>query len=75
MDQDRIYVDHAATTPLRPEVREAMEPHLRGEFGNPSSSHRWGRRALAALEEARSALAASCERFDCDCRARKIYDE
>ena len=52
-----VYADHAATTPLRPEVREAMGPHLGDLFGNPSSSHRWGRRALAALEEARSTLA------------------
>lgn len=53
-----IYLDHAATTPLRPEVREAMVPYLNGEFGNPSSIHRWGRSARAKLEEARERLAA-----------------
>lgn len=51
-----IYLDHAASTPLRAEVREAMELHL-GVPSNPSSLHRWGRRALAALEEARAVAA------------------
>jgi cysteine desulfurase len=46
------YLDHAATTPLRPEALEAMLPYLRGEFGNPSSPHAYGRRARAALDEA-----------------------
>src|SRR5215210_5606498 len=48
-----IYLDHAATTPLREEVFEAMEPFFRPRFGNPSSTHRWGREARAALDEAR----------------------
>lgn len=52
-----IYLDFAATTPVREEVRAAMEPYLADDFGNPSSTHRWGRRAQAALEEARAALA------------------
>lgn len=52
-----IYLDHAATTPVRPEVREAMLPFLGDRFGNPSSSHRWGREARAALEEARERVA------------------
>jgi cysteine desulfurase len=47
-----IYLDHAATTPLRPEALEAMLPFLGGEFGNPSSPHSYGRRARAALDEA-----------------------
>src|SRR6185369_3072211 len=47
-----IYLDHAATTPLRPEAFEAMLPYLGGEFGNPSSPHSYGRRARAALDEA-----------------------
>jgi len=51
------YLDHAATTPVRPEVREAMLPFLGERFGNPSSSHRWGREARAALEEARERVA------------------
>ena len=54
---DPIYLDHAATTPVREEVREAMEPHLHGCFGNPSSPHKWGREAAAALAEARDAVA------------------
>src|SRR3954471_17637115 len=48
-----IYLDHAATTPVRSEVREAMEPFYGPRFGNPSSTHRWGREARAALDEAR----------------------
>jgi cysteine desulfurase len=47
-----IYLDHAATTPLRREVLEAMLPYLSEEFGNPSSTHVFGRRARAALDEA-----------------------
>src|ERR1044071_3505429 len=54
---DPIYLDHAATTPVRPEVREAMEPFYGPRFGNPSSTHRWGRDARAALDEARERLA------------------
>ncbi len=54
---DPIYLDHAATTPVRAEVRAAMAPFLDGVFGNPSSTHRWGREASAALEEARAACA------------------
>lgn len=53
-----IYLDHAATTPLRPEALEAMLPFLGGEFGNPSSPHSYGRRARAALDEAHERIAA-----------------
>jgi cysteine desulfurase len=56
---DYIYLDHAASTALRPEVRAAMEPFLGERFGNPSSVHRWGRQARNALEEARERLATS----------------
>ena len=52
-----IYLDYAATTPMRPEVREAMDPYLSDTFGNPSSLHRWGRKASAALEGARAVAA------------------
>ena len=52
-----VYLDYAATTPMRREVREAMAPFLDDAFGNPSSLHRWGREAAAALEEARSTAA------------------
>lgn len=54
---DPIYLDHAATTPVREEVREAMNPFLGARFGNPSSTHRWGREARAALDEARERVA------------------
>jgi cysteine desulfurase len=53
-----IYLDHAATTPLRPEVLDAMLPYLQGAFGNPSSAHALGRQARNALDEARERLAA-----------------
>jgi cysteine desulfurase len=52
-----IYLDHAATTPVRPEVRDAMAPFFDAQFGNPSSVHRWGRTARAALDEARERVA------------------
>ena len=54
-----VYLDHAATTALRPEVREAMLPFFDEQFGNPSSTHRWGRQARNALEQARERLAAA----------------
>ncbi len=53
-----IYLDHAATTPVRSEVVEAMAPFFAARFGNPSSMHRWGREARTALDEARSRIAA-----------------
>ena len=53
-----IYLDHAATTPVRREVLEAMTPFFGPRFGNPSSVHRWGRDARTALDEARSRIAA-----------------
>ena len=52
-----IYLDHAATTPIRPEVRAAMDPYLSDAFGNPSSVHGWGRSARSGLEEARARIA------------------
>lgn len=52
-----IYLDHAATTPVRPEVLAAMLPFLGPRFGNPSSAHRWGREARVALDEARERVA------------------
>ena len=54
---DPIYLDHAATTPVRAEVLEAMQPYFGARFGNPSSAHRWGREARAALDEARERVA------------------
>jgi len=54
-----LYLDTAATTPVRPEVIEAMWPYLTGEFGNPSSSHELGDRAARALADARAEIAAA----------------
>ncbi len=53
-----IYLDHAATTPVRPEVIAAMMPYLGEVFGNPSSAHVFGRQARSALDEAHERLAA-----------------
>ena len=53
------YLDHAATSPLRPEAREAMLPWLGEQFGNPSGSHSVARRALRALDDARQRTAAA----------------
>lgn len=52
-----VYLDHAATTPVRDEVLAAMTPYFGAQFGNPSSVHRWGREARVALDEARERLA------------------
>ncbi|HYO44195.1 MAG TPA: cysteine desulfurase family protein [Candidatus Limnocylindrales bacterium] len=52
-----IYLDHAATTPLRPEVLESMLPYLTGTFGNPSSAHGFGRTAREGLDDAHERLA------------------
>ncbi len=49
----RVYLDHAATTPMRPEAIEAMAPYLSGTFGNPSGGHRESRQARLAVDEAR----------------------
>ena len=53
-----VYLDHAATTPVRDEVMAAMTPFFGPRFGNPSSVHRWGREARVSLDEARERLAA-----------------
>jgi cysteine desulfurase len=54
----RIYLDHNATTPMAPSVIERMTVALQEEYGNPSSVHHFGQRAKAALDEARSGVAA-----------------
>ena len=62
-----IYLDNAATTPVRREVLEAMWPHLTSGFGNPSSHHQVGEAAAAALREARRSVARSL-----DCRPGEV---
>ncbi len=57
-----IYLDYNATTPIDPEVAEAMLPYLNEYFGNPSSSHRFGMQAKRAVEKARNQIA---ELLDC----------
>ncbi len=54
---EMIYLDHSATTPTDPRVVEAMLPYFTQSFGNPSSLHRIGKDALAALDEAREVIA------------------
>lgn len=54
---DPIYLDHNATTPVAPEALEAMLPWLRGEYGNPSSSHPYGQRAARAMAAAKGQVA------------------
>jgi cysteine desulfurase len=53
----KVYLDNAATTPMAPEVIEAMLPYMKEEFGNPSSTHYFGRRTKAAIETARKVVA------------------
>src|SRR3972149_11119762 len=53
----RIYLDHAATTPLDPRVAEAMQPYFSEAFGNPSSQHGWGRGAGGAGRGSRARTA------------------
>jgi cysteine desulfurase len=56
---ERIYLDHAATTPIHPEVLTAMVKVMEAEFGNPSSIHHFGREARKILDDTRHELAAS----------------
>jgi cysteine desulfurase len=49
-----IYLDHNATTPIAPEVREPMMPYLTDEWGNPSSSYRFGSKLKGVIEAARA---------------------
>ncbi len=52
-----VYLDYAATTPVDERVRAAMQPYFANDFGNPSSVHRYGQRAEAAVESARETVA------------------
>jgi len=54
----KIYLDNAATTPLDPEVFDAMVPYMKEHFGNPSAIHGFGRRTRAAVEQARRTVSA-----------------
>ncbi|MBK6328506.1 MAG: cysteine desulfurase [Chloroflexi bacterium] len=56
MSERVIYLDHGASTPVDPRVLAAMLPYWTETYGNPSSSHRYGRSAFMALEEARAAV-------------------
>jgi len=53
----KVYLDHTATTPLDPEVLEAMMPYFLQKFGNASSIHRFGQESKAALDESRNTIA------------------
>jgi cysteine desulfurase len=53
----KVYLDYAATTPVRKEVLTAMLPYFSENFGNPSEPHEWGQQAKQALEEAREKIA------------------
>src|SRR5829696_6962726 len=64
---DTIYLDHAATTPVRPEVVEAMLPYFDAHYGNPSSIYSPGRDARQAIDGARDAVAGVL-----GCRAAEI---
>ncbi len=52
-----VYLDNAATTPMIPEVVDAMLPYMREHFGNPSSTHQFGRKTKTAIEQARRRIA------------------
>ncbi len=65
--QQRVYLDNNATTPVLPEVMEAMQPYFGEHFGNASSIHRHGQETRAAVERAREAVAALL-----GCRASEI---
>ena len=54
-----VYLDNAATTPMLPEVVDAMVPFMRDHFGNPSSTHAFGRKTKTAIEQAAAALPAT----------------
>ena len=53
----KIYLDNSATTPMDPEVFEAMTPYFMEQFGNPSSIHAHGRAARSAVEQCRKSIA------------------
>ena len=62
-----IYLDYAASTPIDPRVLAAMQPHLEATWGNPSSAHKKGREARAAIDESRASIAKQL-----DCKPQEI---
>ena len=58
---DAIYFDHAATTPVLPQVMDTMLPYFQQFYGNPSSVHREGRKVRSLIEQARSVIADGLE--------------
>jgi cysteine desulfurase len=58
---NRVYLDHNATTPVEPEVLDAMLPYFSGDYGNASSIHSFGQRSRSAVETAREQVAALIE--------------
>src|SRR4051812_39527132 len=62
-----VYLDHAATTAVLPEVLEVMLPYFTAKSGNPSSVHAWGRAAHQGMESARRQVAAVL-----NCRPRDV---
>src|SRR5271157_1371650 len=64
---NQIYLDYAATTPVDPRVLDAMMPYFSASFGNPSSVHRYGQQAEAAIESARETVASAL-----NCRADEV---
>jgi len=57
MKKQHIYLDHGASTPVHPEVVEAMRPYWTGQYGNPSSTHEFGQAARRGLDQARQTIA------------------
>ena len=57
MSDSIVYLDHAASTPMRPESIDAMMPYLADVYANPSGSHRFARRARRAIDESRDVVA------------------
>jgi len=66
--EQSVYLDHAATTPVAPEVLEAMLPYFQEFWGNPSSIHRYGRQASEGVEQGRAQLAELLH-----CSSKEIY--
>src|SRR3989344_7286941 len=57
ISRKKIYLDYAATAPMDPLVKKAMEPYFSEKFGNPGSLHSFGQEALKAIDEAREKIA------------------